>query len=247
MSETTTISAPAETVETAREGALKRFAKAFYAKVRKAASAIKAVFVHTVGDNETIVDPSEGLVRKTLRYVTAVPKWIGHVLVFVVRTILFAVLTVAALAVALLGAVVGVIVSAAYIVAMTVYKIVQGIALLARTPYLLVRGDDCLATDYEGYGNLWKPKYFYLTTISQVFAAQLGQATEADVDSAVDRHPASGDQPLSMADVVTPAEHTASAATLTLVHGGQEPKGYPTPKQSHRRPRRLPKPSPATA
>jgi len=160
-----------EAVETPKQGALKRFAKAFYAKVSTAAQAVKAFIVRTLGDNETPVT-SEGAVRKTLRYVTAVPKWAGHAALFAFRTVLWLVNVV--LAGIVLGAVivVGVPVLLVAALAMVAFKTIQGFALVLRTPYLIVRGDDCLKTDWVGYGNLWKPKYFLFTRIAQVFYAK---------------------------------------------------------------------------
>lgn len=228
MSETTTVDT--STVEQApKEFMLKRYAKAFYAKASKAVQAVKAIAARTVGDNETPVNDSEGMFRKALRYVTAVPKWIGLGVVYVAQALLFAGFVVVLALVVIAATIVGLVVSAAYTAAMIVFKVIQGIALLARTPYLLVRGDDCLKTDYSGYGNLWKPKYFAFTRISQVFAAQAAEAA-AKAD-AIDRHP-SGSEPVK--------------PKLTVVRDDQAPKGEPTPRQRKRRPRRMPS-NPVTA
>lgn len=229
MSETTTVET--STVEQApKESMLKRYAKAFYAKASKAVQAVKATLVRTLGDNETPVN-DEGMFRKALRYVTAVPKWIGHGVVFVAQSLLFAAFVIVLGLVIIAATIVGLVVSAVYAAAMIVFKIIQGIALLARTPYLLVRGDDCLKTDVVGYAMLWKPKYFAFTRISQAFYAQA--ATELAKAEAVERHPAS-------VQVEKPK--------LTVVRNDdQAPKGNPTPRQHKRRPRRMPANNPVTA
>lgn len=223
--ETTTVDA----VETPKQGALKRFAKAFYAKVSKAAQAVKASIVRNVDDNETPVREDEGVIRKALRYVTAVPKWIGHGVVFIAQSLLFAAFLIVLGVVIIVGAVLGAVLSLVWFAAMTVFKVIQGLALIVRTPYLIVRGDDCLKTDYAGYAYLWTPKHFACTRISQVFYAQATEAKERE--EAKERHP-------SMADVKTPAEHTEKAATLSVV--GQQPKGRPTNRQRKYRPARIP-------
>lgn len=155
-------------VETPQESTLKRYAKAFYAKIKAA----KARVVALVGDNETPIREDEGTARKIARVILSVPKWIGHSVVVGTRIVLWAVNAVVGLA-ALFVAIIAVALAVAVaIVTLAIYKVVQLFALILRTPYLLVRGDDCLKTDWVGYLNLWKPKYFYFTRISQVFLAQ---------------------------------------------------------------------------
>jgi hypothetical protein len=172
MTETMTVTTVVGTVETPKQGALKRFARAFYAKASKAAQSAKGYVVRHLGDNEQEIG-TESTTRTTLRYVTAVPKWVGHALVFAFRTVLWIANVLVAgvvLASMILVGVPALLIAAASLV---IFKVVQGLALVLRTPYLMVRGDDCLKTDWSGYGNLWKPQYFLCTRIQQVFAAQL--------------------------------------------------------------------------
>lgn len=232
MSETTTVDT--STVEQApKENLLKRYAKAFYAKASKTAQAVKALVVRTLGDNETAIDEMEGKFRKALRYVAAVPKWIGHGIVFLAQTLLFAAFVVVLGLVIALAAIVSAVLGAAWIMAMIAFKIIQGVALLVRTPYLAVRGDDCLVTDYAGYALLWKPKYFACTRIAQAFYQQAAaEAKKAEaLEDAVQRHPAGTEVP---------------RPNLTVVKDDQAPKGRPTNRQHKRRPRRMPT-SPVTA
>lgn len=254
MSETTTVETTSTVEQSpAKENMLKRFAKAFYAKVSTAAKAVKATFAH-LGDNETPVDPNEGAFRKALRYVMAVPKWIGHAIVFIAKVMLTALFLVVLVAVTAIAMLVGSVAGLLYLAAMTVFKVIQGIALLARTPYLMVRGDDCLRTDYVGYGNLWKPKYFPFTTISQVYYAKklereaaFEAAAEAWMQETADGLADAAEQAAGVVDEPAPAPKERHLKTVKEKDPAQQPKGHATPKQPHRRPRRLPKTAPAMA
>jgi hypothetical protein len=227
MSETTTVETPeVETVEQPKQGMLKRFAKAFYAKASNAAKAIKAAIVRNVGDNETTVS-DESKFRSALRYVTAVPKWIGHSIVFAARAVLWVLNLVVAIVFLLALMVVAIPVILVGFTVMIAFKVIQGIALLLRAPYLLVRGDDCLKTDVVGYANLWKPRYFAYTRISQVFLAQELAAKEA-FEAEVDRQ---------YEELVAPKEE---APVLSVVKDDQKPKGRPTNRQRKHRPARVP-------
>jgi hypothetical protein len=224
-----------ETTETTpKESALKRFAKAFYAKVSKAASAAKAAIVRNVGDNETpIVD--EGAFRKALRYVTAIPKWVGHSVMYVLRGA-FWLLSLAVTAITL-----GVIVIALAVamiltgIALVAYKVLQGLSLVLRTPYLIVRGGDCLKTDWTGYALLWTPKYFAYTRIQQVFYAQFRNAEDLWADATV----VEDDAETVIAEALEVLE-----PKLVAHQGG---KGRPTNRQRKHRPARLPKMDPLVA
>jgi len=220
MTETTTDSTT-ESVEQPSQGALKRYAAAFAAKMRKAAAAVKAAFVRNVGDNETPTTDVEGRFRKALRYALAVPKWIGLGLLYVLKMAVTAVLLLAYGVYLLLLAMMTVIVLISLAAALLAYKVAQGLALVVRTPYLALRGDDCLKTDWVGYGLLWTPRYFFYSTISQVYFAKGQEAKEARMDA---QHPV-------FADKVDPPKFT--------VHDGG--KGHATPKQRKRRPARMPK------
>jgi hypothetical protein len=200
-------------VDSAKETMLKRYAKAFYANLKAAKNRVVALF----GDNEPPVREDEGSIRKTARLILAVPKWIGHGVVVGARIVLWAVgAVVGAIALTTAAAIIAVA-AALTIVTLTAYKIVQLFALVLRTPYLLVRGDDCFKTDWVGYGNLWKPRYFHFTRISQVYMAQIAERNE--VDAAVDRHP-------------------ANAPALAVVH--DRTKDAPTAKQKKTYPPRIP-------
>lgn len=197
-----------------QESALTRYAQAFYAKVK----AVKARIVALVGDNETPVT-DEGAVRKAARLLLAVPKWLGHGVVALTRIALWAVNAVVG-AVALGVALAAITIAAAIaIITLAAYKVVQLFSLILRTPYLMVRGDDCLKTDWVGYANLWKPKYFLCVSISQVFRAQIA---ERDAKSeAKDRHPAGSETP-----------------ALSVV--ADRSKSEATPKQQKTYPARIP-------
>lgn len=254
MSETTTTQVPeTELAETPEQGALKKFAKAFAAKVRKAAAAVKAAFVRNVGDNETPVSSDEGAFRKALRFVTAVPKWIGHGILFVLRSVIFALWLVVLMIAVIIVSIAASIVTAAWTLTMAVYKVFQFLALLLRTPYLVVRAKGALKDEYIGYAKLWLPKYFYFTRIQQVYFSE-AQAAKAKAEAAKD---AADDvvvgvtiaQVADLAEkhgvemevvsvpVVIEQEQPKAAPKLVAHQGG---KGHPTPKQRKRRPARIP-------
>lgn len=222
------------------DSTMKRMAKAFYAKVRNAASKIKAGFIRVTGDNETPIREDEGTARKIARRVLSVPKWTANTLLAVARGISMVVLGAAGF-VGLLGfAVIGIVLTLVMGVVMVAYKLVHLLALILRTPYLLTRGGDVLKTDWVGYLSMWRPKYFAYTHISQVYSAQaqeaaerLEEAAQADLDleaqkqAAQLRHPANGQQ-------------EAPERVLRVV-GDDRTKGQPTASQRKRRPRRIPR------
>lgn len=156
-----------DTAVTPKESTLKRFAKAFYAKVQ----ATKERIVALLGDNETPV-ADEGTARKIARLILSVPKWFGHGVVMGARLVLWAANAVVGLVTFAIAMVTVGLAAVFAIVTLSVYKTVQLLALIIRTPYLIARGGDCLRTDWVGYANLWRPKYFHFMTISQVFEAQ---------------------------------------------------------------------------
>ena len=247
MTETTTASAPVETVEQPQQGMLKRFAAAFAAKVRTTAAAIKAALVRNVGDNESPATDAEGHFRKALRYALAVPKWIGLGLLYVAKMAVSLVLLLAYGYYLLLLGVVSVVTFVALMAIIVVFKIAQGIVLAVRTPYLLVRGDDCLVTDWAGYAALWTPRYFFYSTISQVYFAKRMEQEKMEDQLWSEAVKVAQDMAASNGSVMDPehpvfAQKPAHETVLTVHDGHQSPtKGHATPKQRKRRPARMPK------
>lgn len=228
-------------VETPKQGALKKFAKAFAAKVRKTAQAVKAFFVRTLGDNEPTIREDEGLGRKFARVILAVPKWLAHIPRVIIGAVGYVITTVVFLAATLVAVVVFLAAALISLVVLVAVKLVSGIALVIRTPYLLVVSIDAFKCDWSGYLLGWTPRYFMTTRIQQVHYLRAQRAALAEeeanlaaTDAILEAVTEWADEK-SMADVVTPAVHTETA--LTVHQGG---KGHPTPKQHKRRPARVP-------
>jgi len=231
--------------EAPKQGFLKRFAKAFVAKVTQAAKAVQSAFVRLFGDNETAIPSGEGIVRTFARVLLAIPKWIALVALKAIQAVVFFVLLMVTAVVTVLAVIVGAVVMAAALVVMTVFKIAQGIALICRTPYLLVRGGDCFATDWKGYLLGWTPRYFMTTSIQQVYYMQKLRSDAEEIISGIKADSAAA-ATLTEALAATPAEAlkqaadehgidaefaTVTPATLTAHEGG---KGKATPKQRQR-------------
>lgn len=231
-----------------KDSLLKRFARAFRAKVSKAARAVKAGFIRATGDNETPIREDEGVARKFARRLLSIPKWAGNSILAVARVAAWVTIGVIGGITLVVFAAIGILSGSAFAAVMVAYKLVHLLALVLRTPYLAVRSVEALRTDWSGYIQMWRPKYFAFTHISQVFSAQAAEAalkaeeaaqeqmdTEAAFQAAeaVSEAPAAENEPSEAASEVS----EPPAPTLTVVDG----KGKSTPRQHKRRPRRIPR------
>jgi hypothetical protein len=171
---TTTID-PTVDAEAPRKGAMKRFAAAFYAKVKAAAKAVKDFIVRTLGDGSDPVIEKESLGRKFARIISAIPKWIALAAFGLSRLVL----SVAAWAVVFIGMVVYVLMAVAvlavqllsrlvFLVLALVHKVVMGLVLIVRSPWLLSVSTEAFKADWKAYGLTWTPRHFISTSLDTV-------------------------------------------------------------------------------
>lgn len=175
---TTATTPQAEVNETqAKENLLKRFAKAFYAKMAKAAEAVSH-FVQRITHANDLVAPVEDeealkpdFLSRASRFVLGALKFIGSLAASLVKIVVGVIIF-------LVGIVISLVMMVALLViglVLVVSKLVQGLALFMASPYNYVRDKENSRLQWKLYFSSWTPKVY--VAMKDAFI-QLRQAAE---------------------------------------------------------------------